>query len=487
MNALRAAPFAALLLLAGCSVPSLTHAPDRAQPAMPERWSQGVASSDAAAVQTGWWQAFGDAQLSRWVELALARNNDVLTAMARVDEARANVDVTGSAVMPQLSLGTPGSVNRSLSARTGQMVHVRSAQPVLQASWELDLWNRLGSLSTAAEQRLQASQADRDAVRLTVAATTAQAYIALRSLQAQRAVAEDTVKSREDAVRLLTDQVRVGYISQLQQSQALAELESVKQSVQQLTLALERQRIVLMQLVGGLGDVQAQALLQVTEADGSALHAMTMPPMPAPGLPSSLLERRPDIARSQLQLAASDSNLAAQRAAFLPQLSLSANVGSLLINALDYSPARVWSLGGSILAPLFSGGRLQGQFDAASAQRDQAAYAYRAVVIKAFGDVQTALVGTEQLQAQWEHAREREKVLMRTLGFAKDRYEAGYASYLEELDAQRNLFAVQQEVVRLRQSQLENAVALYQALGGGWQMVDAQDTTQALVVSPAMK
>ena len=309
-------------------------------------------------------------------------------------------------------------------------------------------------------------------MRLTVAATTAQAYIALRSLQAQRAVAEDTVKSREDAVRLLTDQVRVGYISQLQQSQALAELESVKQSVQQLTLALERQRIVLMQLVGGLGDAQAQALLQVTEADGSALNAMTMPAMPAPGLPSSLLERRPDIARSQLQLAASDSNLAAQRAAFLPQLSLSANVGSLLINALDYSPARVWSLGGSILAPLFSGGRLQGQFDAASAQRDQAAYAYRAVVIKAFGDVQTALVSTEQLQAQWEHAKEREKVLMRTLGFAKDRYGAGYASYLEELDAQRNLFAVQQEVLRLRQSQLENAVALYQALGGGWQLAD---------------
>jgi outer membrane protein TolC len=153
-------------------------------------------------------------------------------------------------------------------------------------------------------------------------------------------------------------------------------------------------------------------------------------------------------------------------------VSLSANFGSLFINALDYNPARVWSLGGSILAPLFNGGRLQGQFDAASAQRDQAAYAYRGVVIKAFGDVETALVSSQQLQAQWEHAKEREKVLGRTLGFAKDRYEAGYASYLEELDAQRNLFAVQQEVLRLRQNQLENAVALYQALGGGWQLAD---------------
>lgn len=472
------------LLLTACSVPSLTQAPANAQPELPENWSQ--AAPSAQTVQARWWQAFGDAQLSRWVDLALERNNDVLTAMARVDEARANVDVTGSAAMPQLSLSVPGSVNRSLSARTGQMVHVRSAQPVLQASWELDLWNRLGNLNQAADQRLQASRADRDAVQLTVAATTAQAYIALRSLQAQLAVAQTTVKSREDAVRLLTDQVRVGYISQLQQSQALAELESVRQSVQQLRLAVQRQSIALLQLVGGIGDVQAQELARAALDGGNVLDAMELPAMPAPGLPSSLLERRPDIARAQLQLAASDSSLAAQRAAFLPQLSLSANLGSLFINALDYNPARVWSLGGSILAPLFSGGRLQGQFDAASAQRDQAAYAYRGVVIKAFGDVETALVSTEQLKAQWQHAKEREKVLTRTLGFAKDRYEAGYASYLEELDAQRNLLAVQQEVLRLRQSQLENAVALYQALGGGWQSAETVNSTpgNAVVKSP---
>ncbi|KGH08686.1 efflux transporter outer membrane subunit [Comamonas thiooxydans] len=471
-HTVRALPLALALLMAGCSVPSLTRAPDSAQSAVPVSWSTDQAAGAADAVQAGWWQAFGDAQLSRWVELALARNNDVLTAVSRVEEARANLEVTGSAAAPQLSLSAPGSANRSLSARTGQMVHVRSAQPVLQASWELDLWDRLGSLSRAADRRLQASQADRDAVRLTVAATVAQAYIALRSLQAQLAVAENTVKSREDAVRLLTDQVRVGYISQLQQSQALAELESVRQSVQQLSLALQRQRIALMQLVGGSGDDQAQALARTTLSAHAGLESMSLPAMPAPGLPSSLLERRPDIARAQLLLAASDSNLAAQRAAFLPQVSLSANFGSLFINALDYNPARVWSLGGSILAPLFNGGRLQGQFDAASAQRDQAAYAYRGVVIKAFGDVETALVSSQQLQAQWEHAKEREKVLGRTLGFAKDRYEAGYASYLEELDAQRNLFAVQQEVLRLRQSQLENAVALYQALGGGWQLAD---------------
>ena len=469
----------ASVILAGCSLPAMTHAPESAQPAVPANWSQPLASGPTqVATHAAWWSDFGDATLTRWVELALQRNNDVLTAMARVDEARANLDMVGSAAMPQVSAALPASGNRSLSARTGQMVHVHSAQPVLQASWELDLWGRMGQLSKAADLRLQASQADRDAVQLAVAATTAQAYIGWRSLQAQLNVAQSTVKSRENAVRLANDQVRVGYISQLQQSQALAELESVKQSVEQFSLAEARQRIVLMQLVGGSGDVQAQALMEAsvnlaklgTPQQGTqVMDAMGLPGVPAPGLPSGLLERRPDIARAQLQLAASDSNLAAQRAAFLPQVTLSANLGSLFINALDYNPARVWSLGGSILAPLFSGGRLQGQFDAASAQRDQAAYAYRGVVIKAFGDVEAALAGSYRLQTQLEHAREREKVLTRTLGFAKDRYEAGYAGYLEVLDAQRNLFAVQQEVVRLRQSQLENAVALYQALGGGWQ------------------
>ncbi len=462
------------VVLSACSLPRTSQAPAGAQPAVPAQWEQAAsAAQNQAQLQSAWWQAFGDAGLNAWVGLALEQSNDVLTAMARVDEARANLELAGAAAMPQVSAALPLSSGRSLGARG--LTQTRSLQPGLQASWELDVWNRLGDLRSAADLRLQASQADGDAVQLAVAATTAQAYIGMRSLQAQLSVAQYTLQSREAAVRLLTDQVRVGYISQLQQSQALAELESVRQSIEQLTLALERQRLALLQLAGGIGDASAQKLMgetlpgrAVTQPQGG-LEALAVPALPELGLPSELLERRPDIARAQLQLAASDKQLAAQRAAFLPQVSLSANLGSLLINALDYHPATVWGLGGSILAPLFSGGRLQGQFDAANAQRDQAAYAYRGTVIKALGDVQLALVSTQYLQTQLASARQREAVLQRTLGFAKDRYEAGYASYLEELDAQRNLFAVQQEVIRLRQSQLENAVQLYQALGGGWQ------------------
>lgn len=439
------------------------------------------ANRPTATIDTTWWQAFGDAQLNRWVGLTAQRHGDVLAAAARLAEARANLELAGAAALPQLSAAAPVSVGRSLGARG--LAQGRSVQPGLNASWELDLWNRLDHLRDAAQLRVQASAADQDAVALVVAATTAQAYIGWRSLQAQLQLAESTVKSREEALRLANDQVRVGYISHLQQSQALAELESVRQSVAQTQLALQRQGLALLQLAGGPGDAEAQALLHAG-ADGdpgtslpsqrnlqmgdAAWARLQLPAIPDLGLPSQLLQRRPDVARAQWQLAAADQNLAAQRAAFLPQVTLSASVGSLLTNALDYNPASVWSLGGSILAPLFNGGRLQGQFDAAAAQRDQQAYAYRSVVIKAFGDVESALLGARWLQTQHGRAVERTRVLTQTLGYAQDRYQAGYASYLEQLDAQRNLFAVQQEVIRLRQAQLENAVALYQALGGGW-------------------
>ncbi|WP_229507612.1 TolC family protein [Massilia sp. Dwa41.01b] len=185
-------------------------------------------------------------------------------------------------------------------------------------------------------------------------------------------------------------------------------------------------------------------------------------------LPSQLLARRPDIAQRALLLAASDTALALRRQAFLPQVSLSAQLGSLFVNALDYDPVTVWSIGGSVLAPLFSGGRLRAGYAAAASQRDQAAFAYRRAVLTAFSEVENALAGVPRLSAQVGHAQQRREILARSLGYARDRYQAGYASYLEQLDAQRNLFQVELNLVTLRRTQIDNLVALYRALGGGW-------------------
>ncbi|MBS7780849.1 efflux transporter outer membrane subunit [Acidovorax sp. CCYZU-2555] len=447
-------------LLAGCAALQ-PNAPDMlAAVPLPAQWSVPTAAAAPATIAGDWWTQLGDAQLDRLVAQALAQNNDLQTAMARVREAQAQLDGTGAARSPQLNATLGAQTGRSLGAFGP--THTRSVQPGLQASWELDVWGRLSQLEQAAGARLQASQADRDAVALNVAATTVQAYVGLRALQAQQAISEATVAAREQALQLARDQVRVGYISQLQQSQAQAELAAVQQQVEQLNWQIDKQRSTLDLLLGQAGGADV-----ALGAPRIRLQDLPLPPVPA-SLPSQLLERRPDIARAAAQLAASDHQLQAQRAAFLPQVSLSASVGSLMINALNYNPLTVWSLGGSLLAPLFDAGRLQAQADAVSAQRDQAALAYRGAVLAAFADTENALTGTARLARQTQFAIERRDVLQQSLTFAHDRYQAGYASYIEELDAQRNLYAAELEVVRLHQAELDNRVQLYKALGGGW-------------------
>ena len=448
------------LLLAGCAAlaPNPPVAVDPLQ--LPAQWSMAAhapAATAPAPIASNWWTQLGDPVLDQLVAQALAQNNDLQTALARVREAQAQLDGTGAAGTPQLNATLGAQSGRSLGAFGP--THTRSVQPGLQASWELDVWGRLSQQNLAAGARLQASQADRDAVALNVAATTVQAYVGLRAMQAQHAISESTLAAREQALQLARDQVRVGYISQLQQTQAQAELAAVQQQLEQLNWQIDKQLSTLNVLLGQAGGAAPAA--------GPRLQDLPLPPVPA-SLPSQLLERRPDIARAAALLAASDHQLQAQRAAFLPQVNLSASVGSLMVNALSYNPLTVWSLGGSLLAPLFDAGRLQSQADAVSAQRDQAALAYRGTVLSAFADTENALTGTARLAQQTRHAIERRDVLQQSLGFAHDRYQAGYASYIEELDAQRNLYAAELEVVRLHQAELENRVQLYKALGGGW-------------------
>ncbi|WP_370661668.1 efflux transporter outer membrane subunit [Massilia aquatica] len=435
-------------------MPALRPAPPLSKVTVPDAWRDGPAGS--AAVDPQWWRAFGDPALTALVEAALAHNTSVLAAVARVDQARALVTVADSAALPAVN-AVLGAASARAPAGAG-LVNSRSLQPELQASWELDLFGRLREQSRAASLQYQASQAERDGVALSVAASTAQAYVGLLALDAQLQITKGTAASRAEALRLASDQARVGYTSQLQLTQAQNENETVLQAIPELELAIRRQENALRVLTG--------------ELPGAVLrerHFQDLPVLPAPAsIPSSLLARRPDIAQGQLLLAASDANLALRRADFLPHVTISAKFGSLFTNGRDYDPVTLWTLGGSVLAPVFSAGRLTAQVDAATAQRDQAAFAYRGVVLTAFSEVENALAGVTRLQTQMEHAQKRRDILTRTLDFAKDRYQAGYASYLEVLDAQRNLYQVELNAVTLRQNQVNNMVALYRALGGGW-------------------
>lgn len=442
-----------ILALAAC-MPADQRPPAPAAVAAPAGWRDG--QTGTAAIDPRWWEAFGDPVLTGLVESALARNTDVLIAAARIQETQAAIRLARSAALP--SVDAVAAVQRSRSLSTSGIVTSTALQPELQVSWQADVFGRLSRMTDAARLQYVASQADRDAIALSVAAQVAQAYIGLLALDAQLLVSRETVVSRVEALRLATDQARVGYISQFELTQAESEYEAVQQAIPQIQLAQRAQENALRNLTGDLPGVVER---------GRTLPDLVPPAVPVT-IPSDLLRRRPDIVSAELGLAAADKALAADRAAFLPQVALSASVGQLLVNARDYDPITIWSLGSSILAPIFAGGRLTAQVDTSVARRDQAAFAYRGTVLAAFGEVETALAGITRYAEQIERLRNRRAILQRSVTLATDRYRGGYASYIEQLDAQRNLYATELDAITVRQGQLNNIIALYRALGGGW-------------------
>jgi len=272
-------------------------------------------------------------------------------------------------------------------------------------------------------------------------------------------VTRETVDSRQEALRVAEDRAALGYTSQLELTQAQSEYEAAAELLPQLQQAIREQENALRLLISRFpGDVER----------GAGLLAIEPPPVPGV-LPSELLRRRPDIQQAELLLAASSLNLQAQRDRFLPQVQLSASLGRLFVNSLDYDPVRVWDLGASVLAPIFDAGRLEAGVNIAVAQRNQAAFAYRAAALDAFKEVENSLSAVSNLRQQLVRVAARRAVLERSLTYAQDRYRAGYSSYLETLDAQRNLFNTELAAVQLRESRLNALISLYQALGGGWQ------------------
>ena len=409
-----------------------------------------------APLRAQWWQGFGDPVLSELVERALANNTDIAIAAARVREARAQERIARAQLLPTLDVGVGAAQSRSVSP-FGTPTESTSAQPLFQAAYEVDLFGRIDNQVEAARQSFLASDAAADAVSLSVAAATASGYITLRSLDARLEILGATVESRAEALRIAGDRAEVGYTSQLELRQAEAEYEATAQLVPDAELQVTRQENALSLLIGE----SPRAIER-----GVTLAELQQPPVPD-ALPSDLLRRRPDIAQAEFTLAASDANLAAARAQFLPQIRLTGSAGAVLSSALG-DPVAIWSLGGSILAPLFSGGRLAAQVEASAARRDQAAFGYRRTVLTAFREVEDALAAVERLRERRARLEAQRDAVAEALRHATNRYQAGYSPYLEQLDAQRALLSVQLSLVQLESEQVNASVALYQVMGGGW-------------------
>lgn len=439
--------------LVGCAGPAVELA--SVPPVTPPlQWRSNA--GPGTAIDAPWWQGFGDPQLTALVERGLANNSDIGIAVGRLREARAQERLARAQLFPTLEAGLGAAASRAVSP-FGTPQDSVGAQPTLQVAYEVDLFGRLSDQSAAARNAFLASAAARGATRLSVAAAIASGYVTLCALDARLGVAQRTLDARREALRIAHSRTRNGYSPLLELRQAESEYQATLQIVPQARLAIARQENALSVLVGDIpGPIaRATALARIVQPDVSA------------GLPSELLRRRPDVAQAEFQLAASDRSLAAARKRFLPQVRLTGSA-SVALSSLLGDPIALWSLGGSILAPLFEGGRLTAQAEGAGAQRDQAAWAYRRTMLTAFREVEDGLAASRRLAEQRISVTAQRDALAGGLRLATNRYRAGYSPYLEQLDAQRALLNAELSLIQIGADQLNNSIALFQAMGGGW-------------------
>lgn len=441
------------VLLAGCAGPR-PKPPPEATVIAPPAWRDDIGASGEISAE--WWQAFGDPALTKVVEQALANNIDISIAVARVEEARALFRAARGQTLPSVDLEVEGLRERSVSPFLTPASQTAGVAQV-QISYDLDLFGRLRNATEAARASLLATQAAQDGVKLAVAASASAGYIGLRTLDASLAVVRDTLVARERSLKIAQRLSSSGYATRLELDQAEAEFYSTEQLIPTLQLAITKQENALSVLLG-------ENPREIER--GVELSALATPSVPAM-LPAELLRRRPDIAQAEQSIVAADRSLDSARAAFLPDISIGAT-GGYVDSTLIADPIGLFSVGGSILAPIFEGGRLRAQADAAAARRDQAAYLYRKVALNSFREVEDALATFQRTSEQEQALRQQRDALARALVQATNRYRAGYTSYLEQLDAQRGLLSADLSLVQASSDRLSAVVNLYQALGGGW-------------------
>ena len=454
----------AAMLLAGCAVKAPPAPASTLQ--LPAAWRTAAGPSPGApAVERQWWQSFGDPALNALVAAALEHNGDLRIARARVAQYRALLSVAASAQRPELSFDSAPTRTRQL-AYNGVPYVTNVYQFEFQASYEIDVWGRLAAQTSGAKATYQSEQANADAAALAIAATVASGYLNLRGLDAQLELTEATLKLREQSRNLAQRQFEVGYSSRLEWLQAQAEYQATAEQLPPLRRAIFEQENALSVLVGSNPGAIAR---------GSTLADLNPPPVPA-GLPSELLRRRPDIARAEFNLVALNANLEATRDQLLPRLALTGagGVQNLDLHGFLNAPTALWHLTGLVTAPIFEGGRVEAQTEAVAAQRDQAAIAYENAVRTAFAETDNGLGAIYRLKEQAIQNDARRATAAETLRIAHNRYRNGYASYLEELDAQRTLYNADVGRLQLKTRILQASVDLYRAMGGGWSPAEAR-------------
>jgi outer membrane protein, multidrug efflux system len=454
-----------LLLAAGCT----TVGPDYERPAMPLPAAfPGAPAAEAPQPDAQWWRSFGDPTLDRLVAAARAANSDLRLAAARVQEAEGLAREAGAAVYPEVLASA--SANRNRVSRATQPPNAppferRQYQLLASTSFEIDFWGRYARTAEAARANLLGARYAQAVVELSLTGAVAQALFALRSLDAQTAVLDATVRARSDSLSIARARLQAGLAGELDVFQAQAALADAqvqrRDTVRSRALA-ERQ---LATLTG-----QLDLRLAPAAASDQALFALPLPPAPPPGLPSALLERRPDIAAAEQQMVAANALIGAARAALFPAISLTGALGTQSADLSDLlqSRAGLWSLGFGLSLPIFDAGRRSARVEQAEARRAQALAAYQRAIETGFREVSDALVSLAEAGDSEGELRSRLDAARNALELSTARYQSGYSPYLEVLDAQRTANDAELAMVRNRQARLAYTVDLMKSLGGGW-------------------
>jgi len=451
-------------LLAGCMVGPNYHRPAAQTPTAFRDLSEKsqVSAQAASYADVPWWQVFQDPQLQELIRTALKQNYDLQIATERINQARAQVAVTRSSLFPQLQANSNFAGGREGHFQTKYNFLILTAD----AAFQLDFFGKLRRATEAARAELLATQDARQTVILTLVSDVASDYFALLELDLQLQITRETVKTQEDSVKLTTLRVEHGVATKLDVLQAQQTLDTANAQIPDLERQIAQEENAISILLGNYPQSVSR---------GRPLVGQTLPPDVPPGLPSALLERRPDIREAEQVLVAANAEIGVAKAQFFPQISLTGSAGgafgrSSAFSSLMSSQLGIWSYGANVSQPVFTGGALKGNLKSAQSQYQQALLAYRQTIQRAFGDVSDALIGYQKLHEVRVRQEDTVADLQESVRLSNLRYSGGTTTYLEVLDGQRALFAAELTLAQARGNEYQSLVRLYRSLGGGWQL-----------------
>jgi outer membrane protein, multidrug efflux system len=450
-------------VLAGCLVGPNYHRPAVQTPTAYRDFaaSPQVQAQVASFADLPWWQVFQDPQLQELIRTALKQNYDLQLATERINAARAVLTVTRSSLFPQVAASGNFNGGKESNFQTKYNFLTLTAD----AAFQLDLFGRLRRADEAARAQVLATEAARQTVILTLVSDVASDYFALLELDLQLQITHETVKTQTDSVKLTNLRLDHGVATKLDVLQAQQVLDTANAAVPDLERQIAQEEDAISILLGNYPQGIARGLPLVQQP---------LPPEVPPGIPSSLIERRPDIREAEQMLVATNAEIGVAKAEFFPQISLTGSGGgtfgrSSAFSSLMATQLGIWSYGAQVSQPIFTGGALRGNLRLAESENKQALLAYRQTIQRAFGDVSDALIGYQKFYEVRVRQEQSVADLQESVRISTLRYRGGTTTYLEVLDGQRSLYNAELTLAQARGAEYQSLVQIYRALGGGWQ------------------